>query len=314
VPVDFTIRADVEAPPTELSITPMKNTRITFPKGVSFNPSPKMPVCTDAKLNAQSSLGDPKAVVESCAGSVVGTGTSTIYLARAKANALADPILIIFNAGKSKSGNAKIKIYGFSKGTGVGILMHGELKNQVLDVAIPVLSYDSAVQYYQFDMPGETLDREAELGFKAKGLDPNYVRAVCASSPLKTNAEFVLGERNPSTGADAGPERTVKSPTTTQPCKGAAGKAKLKAKAKGPKGKVKRGAKAAFKVTVSNNGTGVAKAVKVSAPGGKANAGNIAPGKSKTVTVRAKVTRPVVKFTIKGKGVSAKATARVKLK
>ncbi len=313
VPVDFTIRADVSAPPSETFITPMKNTRTTFPKGVSFNPDPKMPVCTDSKLSLSSDLNTPSTIVAACKDSVVGTGTSTIYLAGAKTGPIPDPILVIFNAGKSAKGDPKIKIYGYSKQTQVGILMHGELKNSVLDVAVPVLSYDSAVQYYQFDLPGDGLNRP-EIDVNTRGLDPKYVRATCPTGTLVTKADFVLGKRNPSTGEPVGEERTVTSDPTTQSCVGDPGKAKLSGKAKGPKGKVKRGSKAAFKVTVSNKGTGIAKTVKVSGPGGSANAGNIAPGKSKTVTVRAKVTKPVVKFTIKGKGVSASTSAKVKLK
>jgi hypothetical protein len=314
VNVASNLRLDVEVIPGQgqPTVEPLKNVRVTFPAGMTFRANNK--ICPDSKLNEQSSLGDPKAIVDACQNAVVGTGTAKLLLARGVNNLLSDPILVAFNAGKAKNGAPKLKIYGYSKGTGVGILMTGQLQNRVLDIAIPVLSYDSAVKNFDLNFPGPVLDRQAELGFVTQGKDPNYVQARCASSPLVTNAVFKLGQRNPSTGADSGPTYTVESPTTTQACKGLAGKAKLNAKAKGPKGKVKRGRKAAFKVTVSNKGTATAKAVKVTAAGGKANAGNIAPGKSKTVTVRAKVTRPVVKFTIKGKGVSAKASARVKLK
>ncbi|MBN8868714.1 MAG: hypothetical protein J0H66_02415 [Solirubrobacterales bacterium] len=317
-PANLTIRADVTIPDSQALILPMKNTKITFPSTISFNPKKSMPACTDDKLNTQSPLGTPTAVLEACKDSVVGTGTSTIYLFKQKAHPLADPILIIFSAGRSASGNAKVKIYGFSKGTGVGILMTGELKNHVLDVAIPVLSYDSAVQYYQFDLPGKELDRP-DIGIAAKGLDPSYVQATCpASGKLTTNADFILGERDASTGEDTGPETTVSSPPETQNCTGLKGKAILKASIKGPKA-VKNGKKGTFKLTIKNNGTAVAKGVRVSAPGGKSGKVTIAAKASKTVKVKAKVSgkkgrKATVKFTIKGSGVSAKATAKVKVK
>lgn len=317
----LTIRADVHVPDSEATVTPMKNTLIRFPDGLSFNPNSKVtPTCGDDKLNAQSPLGTPTAIVDACADSVVGTGTSAIYLAKFKANLLADPILVIFNAGVSNSGNPKIKIYGFSKGTGVGILMTGELKNGVLDVAIPVLSYDSAVQYYQFDIPGTGLVRP-DIGVNTAGKDPNYVEAICpASGKLTTSAEFVLGQRDAATGANIGTEVTVKAPETTQTCKGSAGKAKLGGvKVKGPKS-VRSGAKGTFKVTVKNTGTGVAKGVTVTATGGgKGKGGNIAPGASKTIKVKTKVSgrkggKATIKFTAKAGNVKATGKTKVSVK
>ncbi len=70
------------------------------------------------------------------------------------------------------------------------------------------------------------------------------------------------------------------------------GKAKInKVKVKGSK-KVKRNKKSTYKVTIKNNGAVAAKNVKVKMTGkgvtGKANAGSIAAGKSKTVKVKAK--------------------------
>ena len=61
-------------------------------------------------------------------------------------------------------------------------------------MAVPVLSNDSAVKYFDLNFPGGGLDRE-DIGVHVRGLDPNYVQARCTSSPLKTNAVFGLGER-----------------------------------------------------------------------------------------------------------------------
>lgn len=302
----------------QIMAEPLKNVKVTFPAGMTFNPNRN--ICPDSKLNAQSPLGTPAVVVNSCANAVVGTGTATILLARFVANALADPVLVAFNGGRNNSGQPILKIYGFSKGTGVGILMTGELKNGILDVAIPVISYDSAVQYYQFDIPGTGLDRP-DIGVSTAGKDPNYVEAICpASGKLLTSAEFVLGQRDAATGADIGAAVTVKAPQTTQKCKGSAGKAKLGGvKVKGPKS-VKSGAKGSFKVTVKNTGTGVAKGVTVTATGGgKGKGGNINPGASKTITVKTKVSgrkggKATIKFTAKAGNVKATGKTKVSVK
>ncbi|HNC15310.1 MAG TPA: hypothetical protein PLV77_05375, partial [Solirubrobacterales bacterium] len=163
VPVNLMIRAEVTTPAESPKVNPLKNSKITFPAGVSFNPNnSKTPACTDNMLSVTSNLADPSGVVASCEDSVVGTGTSAIVLAKVNLpeTLIEDPILVLFNAGTDSKGQAKVKIYGYSKTTNVGILMHGTLVKGVLDVAVPVLSDDSAVKYYQFDLPGPGLDRD----------------------------------------------------------------------------------------------------------------------------------------------------------
>ncbi len=323
VPVNLEIRAEVNTPPSSPKVNPLKNTKITFPKGLTFNPNnKKTPPCTEDMLNEQSDLSDSGGVVKACEDSVVGTGTSAIFLAKNNQPnyLIEDPILVIFNAGKDSQGRAMVKIYGYSKRTNVGILMHGTLIGQVLDVAVPVLSNDSAVQYFQFDLPGSGLNRP-EVGVVTKGHDPNYVKAICPSNGnLVTNSEFILGERSYPGGQDIGPETTVDSPPTSQPCTGKIAKPKLKVKVKGPKA-VKRGKKTTFKVTIKNAGVATAKGVKVTVSGGKGKgkAGNIVGGKSKTVKVKVKVTgrkgsKKKLTFTAKGGGAKAKAKIKVRVK
>lgn len=82
-------------------------------------------------------------------------------------------------------------------------------------MAVPVLSNDSAVKYFDLNFPGGRLDRE-DIGVHVRGLDPNYVQARCASSPLKTNAVFDLGERTYPAGTDVGQTTRVASPETMQ--------------------------------------------------------------------------------------------------
>jgi hypothetical protein len=321
VPVNLTIRAEVTTPNSSPKVNPLKNTKTIFPQGVTFNPNnKKTPPCTDAKLSATSNLANPSGVVDACKDSVVGTGTSAIYLAKVNQPTalIPDPILVLFNAGKDNKGQAKVKIYGYSKTTNVGILMHGTLVKNVLDVAVPVLSSDSAVKYYQFDLPGGKLDRP-DINVSTQGLDPNYVEAICPKSgDLVTNSEFILGERAYPAGTDTGPETTVDSPATHQSCTGKPGTPKLTVKVKGPK-KVRSGAKGTFKVTITNKGTGIAKGVKVtSTGGGKGKAGNINPDASRTVKVKAKVTgrkgsKKTLTFTAKG-GATAKGKIKVTVK
>jgi hypothetical protein len=322
VPANLTIRAEVHTPDSSPFVNPLKETTTVFPEGVKFNPNnKKTPPCTDSMLSESNNLSLPSDVVAACKKSVVGTGTSAIFIAKVnKPNTLIDdPILVIFNAGKDKQGRAMIKIYGYSKFTNVGILMRGTLIGETLKVAVPVLSNDSAVKYYQFDIPGTGLVRP-EIDVNTRGLDPNYVTAICPKSgELLTNSSFVLGERAYPSGTPTGPSTEVSSPQTKQTCKGNPGKAKLKVKVKGPK-KVRRGAKAAFRVTVTNTGTAIAKGVKISATGGgKGKAGTLNPGKSKTVKVKTRVTgrkgsKKKLTFTAKGGGATGKGKIRVTVK
>ncbi len=322
VAADLTIHAEVTTPPSSAKVLPMKNVKVTFPAGMTFQPNnKKTPVCADGKLNDQSDLSDPSGVLNACKSSVVGTGTAAIYLAKNNQPnyLIEDPILIAFNAGTNNQGQAKLKIYGYSKRTNVGILMNGALNGSVLDIAVPVLSNDSAVKYFDLEFPGPALTRP-ELGIDTKGLDPNYVQAKCSSSPLKTNASFELGERSYPGGQPIGPTTEVASPETYQDCVASAGKAKLGGmKVKGPKA-VKNGRKGTFKVTVRNNGTATAKKVVVTTNrGGKAKAGNIPAGKAKTVRIKVKVKgrkggKVAIKFTAKSGKVKASVKKKVRIK
>jgi hypothetical protein len=315
------VHAEVMTPSTSPTVLPMKNVKITFPAGMTFRPNnAKTPVCTDSKLSNSSQLNDPAGVVAACKSSVVGTGTAAIYLAKLnQASALiTDPILIAFNAGKTGSGQPKVKIYGYSDKTRVGILMSGTLKGSVLDIAVPVLSSDSAVKYFDLNLPGSTLSRP-EIGVNVKGLDPNYVQAKCGTGVLNTNAVFELGERSYPSGTPTGPTTTVVSPQTTQNCTGLAGHAKLTAKVVKRPRAVRNGRKGFFRIYVKNVGTATAKGVFVFAPAAKKKVGYVAPGRGKTIGVRAKVRgrkgqMRKIKFTVKGNGVSARAFAKVRVR
>jgi len=306
--------------PGAVTMNSLKNLKISFPAGMGFKPNSN--ICPDSKLNENSNLAvGPMAIKNLCPKAVVGTGTAVIYLARVvnnPATKLTDPVLVAFNAGKNNQGQPMLKIYGYSKATGVGILMEAALKNQVLDIAVPVLTSDSAVGELHLDFPGSvTIPDQGTI----KGQDPNYVQAKCGTGSLVTNATFVLGQRDYATKQPIpGTEETIVAPTTNQSCTGLAGKAKLGGlKVKGP-GAVKNGRKGTYKVTVKNTGTATAKNVVVtSSRGGKGKGGNIAPGKSKTIavktTIRGKKGRKVaVKFTAKSGNVKAAVTKKVRVK
>lgn len=315
---NLAVSAVVTPNPNSAVVNPTKNIKLTFPTGTTFKPNNK--VCPDSKIGPSTNLSlGPKYMVDQCSNAVIGTGTAVIYLGKFKAAPLGDPVLIAFNAGRNNNGQPKMKVYGYSKQTTVGILINGTLKGRVLYLTIPVLSSDSAVGEFKLQIPGPTLNRP-DLDLNVKGLDPNYVQARCASSPLVTNAAFEMGQRDVSTGQPTSPTVTVTAPQTTQPCTGLAGTAKLGGmKVKGPSA-VKNGKKGAFKVTVKNTGTATAKNVVVTSNrGGKGKAGNIAPGASKTVTVKATIRgkknrKVAVKFTAKSGNVKSGITKKVKVK
>lgn len=319
---DLKVDVEVNTPPSSPSVNPMKNVKITFPAGMTFRPNnKKTPVCSDAKLNVGSNLSNPKGVVDSCARSVVGTGTAAIYLAKVNAPQalITDPILVAFNAGKTGQGQPKLKIYGYSKTTNVGILMDGVLRGRVLDIAVPVLSNDSAVKTFTLQLPGPVLDR-ADLGINVRGLDPNYVQARCSSSPLTTNAVFELGERAYPSGTPTGPTTTVVAPQTTQNCNGLAGRARLAMpRLKGPNA-VKRGRVGTFRITVRNNGTAVARNVVVTSNrGGKRKVGKIAPRTAKTIALKVRIrgrknSRVAVRFLARSGNVKVAKVKRVRVR
>ncbi|HNC06434.1 MAG TPA: hypothetical protein PLS38_09035, partial [Solirubrobacterales bacterium] len=63
VPVNLMIRAEVTTPAESPKVNPLKNSKITFPAGVSFNPNnSKTPACTDNMLSVTSNLADPSGV------------------------------------------------------------------------------------------------------------------------------------------------------------------------------------------------------------------------------------------------------------
>lgn len=217
---NLTVSATVTPGTGQAEVSPTKVINLKFPAGVTLKPNRN--VCSDKKLNSGSALGSPKTVVASCKKAVVGTGTALIYLSKLTASPLNDPVLVAFNAGKNSKGQPKLKIYGYSKGTGVGILMEAALKGRSLSISVPVLSFDSAVGDFKLSMPGPVLKRP-DLGLTVKGKNQRYVLASCPKSPLVTSATFLLGTRDPATGQPTSGTTKVSAGKSTQKCKGKRG-------------------------------------------------------------------------------------------
>ncbi len=306
-PVNWRLDVKMSAAyPANPKILPLKNVKVTFPKDMAFNPKKSTPVCGDDQIGPPPVNLNvaPDVAIARCPGAVLGNGTAQLYLAQnnsANGANLPDPVLVVFNGGENSKGQPVIKIYGFSKSTGAGVYMEGALVNGVLDISIPVLSFDSAVGEFNLNIPGSN----SEFANR-RGVDKTYVEAKCSTGTWLTNAQFTLGTRD-TAGNPTSPDSVIDAPQATTTCDGITGKAKLGVKVKGA-GSAKAGKKVTYKVTVKNTGNVPASGVKVNASGkgakGSANGGTIAPGKSKTVKVK-------VKFTKKGKSkVTFKATGK----
>ena len=322
-PVNWRLEVKIEAPfPANPKVLPMKQVTVNFPKDMSFNPDPKTPICGDDQVGpAPVNLSvPPDTVIARCPDSVLGNGTAKLYLAQnngPNGPNLPDPVLVVFNGGKNAQGQPKLKIYGYSAQTKAGIYMEGALINGELDIKIPVLTFDSAVGEFNLNIPGSNA---AEAN--RRGVDKGYVQASCSTGEWLTNASFVLGTRN-TAGNPTSPDVNISAPEAKTACEGVAGgKAAFgKPKVKGP-AKAKKGKKTTYKVTVKNTGKSSITGVKVVASGkgakGKASAGTLAGGKSKTVKVKVKFSKKgkiKTKFKVSGKGASAKTvTKMVKVK
>lgn len=313
VPADWQLNATVapEDPGYSGPVYPVEQVNLKLPTDMDFHPDPKMPVCTDKMINQNTNLSiEPLAAIAKCPKSVIGNGTAPLYLGHlAKGNGpdLDDPVLIVFNAGRV-NGQPKIKIYGYSNGTKVGIYMEGVLKpDGTLSIDVPPLSSESALGILHLNIPAPNPIKFKNVTVKQSvGQDPNYLRAKCSTGEWHMSSQFVLSVRSfpdaiPST--DAYP---VDSPDFNTTCEGLpgkppeTGKAKLgKVKVNG-KGKAKRGKKQVYKVRVKNAGNAVAKGVVVIAKG-KGVKGKTKVKLGKVAAKKGKVAKLKLKFTKRGK-------------
>ncbi|MGA7434186.1 MAG: hypothetical protein WBW44_01055 [Solirubrobacterales bacterium] len=315
--VNWSVNASISAPASSPKVQPMKKITFNFPKDMKFVPSSKVPVCGDSDVGpAPVNLSvPPDEVIARCPNAVLGNGTAVIRLGQANCDDcfqyLPDPVLVIFNGGTNASGQPKLKIYGYSAQTTVGIYMEGALVNGTLEVAIPQLTADSATAEFNLNIPG------TDSPFANRhGVDKTYVQAKCSTGTWLTSASFELGSRdaanNPTT-----PTETVIAPETSQDCvANQTGSSKLKVSVKGPS-KVKKGKKGTFKVKVKNTTSNTTKIkVKASGKGAKgSSSAKIAAGKTKTIKVKVKFSKKgKSKVTFKATGGGAKGTAKKTVK
>lgn len=222
-PVNFGLEINVVAPPTEPRILPIKHVAVDLPDNVVTRPNDSLtPPCTDNSLSQVSNLSNPGGILASCPDSTVGSGSSSFVIAKLNQNpgaVLLDPMLIVFYAGRNTAGETRLKIYGFSKATGLGFLFEGTWKADRLEIAIPVISYDSAVNHIGVQIPGGAVSRP-DINVNFQGRDGEFVRAACPTGSWVTSGSFQLGERDPSTGVDTGPTSTVPAASSSDPCSG----------------------------------------------------------------------------------------------
>ena len=165
VPASTSVSAQVNTPPSSPKVNPLKRAVMRFPTDLTYNPNNrKTPVCPDSALGTQSNLAaGVAATVKLCPRSVIGNGTAEIYLAKINTPAalISDPQMVIFNGGRDGNGNARMKIYAYSKSTNSGILMTGSLTRKgIQNVAIPVLSNDSGTANFVLRIPGPPMTVE----------------------------------------------------------------------------------------------------------------------------------------------------------
>jgi hypothetical protein len=293
-PVEWKVEAEISAPLSVPTILPMKRIDVSFPVEMSFNPDPDMPVCPDNKVGPPpiNLSVPPKVVIARCPGSVLGNGTSDVYLARSNTPggpSLRDPVLVIFNGGRNADGSPRIKVYGFSAALATGIYIEGTLRRNVLSVDIAQLPVDSAVGRFDLNIPGTSSPFP-----ERRGLDPAFVRATCPDEVWDSSASFTLGTRDTG-GNPTGPDSIVAAPPVSVPCSGAAGTPKLRVERSV---KVRRGA--ALRVTVRNRGTASAVGYRLKAllPGRDriVRLKRLRPGAATAITVPARGTPPRVRI------------------
>jgi len=299
-PVKLSLTTNITPPAGATTLLPLLISDTLLPPEVTFVPDSKMPVCT--AVNEGNADFPPETARNLCPDSILGDGTSKLYLAQQVAAPIIDPVQTIFNGG-----GGKIAIQAYSASTNHGIFLTGEIKNGHLTLSVPRLTADSAVYFSQLNIPGDI------------GQDSGFVQATCKTGTYTSSAEIKLGKRD--AAGTISNQLTLESAPKDQACTGLAGKAKFSLAVKAP-AKVKSGKKGAFKVTVTNKGTASSAKGKVTASGagkGSASLPAIKPGAKKTVTVKAKVTgKKGKKVTVKfkatgGSGVSASGKAKVKV-
>jgi hypothetical protein len=296
VPVEWRVQAEISAPFPEVpKVRPIKTITAAFPSEMAFAPAPDLPICPDRILSpSASSLGVPAAeMIRKCPLALIGNGRAKLYLAAnnsASGPQLENTELVIFYGGRSASGTARLKVYGFDPEVNAGVYMEGTWTDNVLEVSIPKLPFGTSTGFFELAIPGRN------NGFPSRvGRDPGFVRANCPNGFWAGTSEFLLGDRLDS-GEPSGEEALVRAPDFRSDCVGLDGKAALRLTT--PGGSKPVGRRASFSVLVTNPGTATARDIRLRASGKGVRqstplptVSSLAPGASRRVKARVSFVR-----------------------
>ena len=301
------LKAKVTPDPGASTLKPMVSLDLGYPDYMTYQPHNGVtPVCR--AITEDDANYPTEAAIARCPESVVGNGTSDLYLAQQIGALVTDSVTVNFNGGRDNQGRPVQVIHGYSAQTNHGIFFRAVQTDNALVMDIPRLTADSAVPAFESRIPGDL------------GQDPDYLKISCPGEAWVSSAVVTIANR--AEDGTISNRENLETPPYTQPCTGKVGKAKFGKVTVKANGKVKADKKGKFKVTVDNkNGTATARGVKLTAKGagkGSANGKNIAPGQKRTFTLKAKVKgkkgkKATVKVKVTAKNGNAK-TGKVKVR
>lgn len=301
-------KTGVSAPPSVPSLLPTRNTTLRLPPSsqMTYNPG-SMPVCPDNEIGPPPvDIEVPiEEIVARCPNSIVGNGDATFLLGRT--NQPNNPsvsltgVVLAFNGGLVE-GQPRIKFWAYSYDTSAGIYTEGTLEpDGTLDIPIPVLTADSAVNRLDVYIPGV----RRTVSYPIQGFDvtlpagqkSDYVQVKCDTGILPFSADFLYGRRTFPGGVPLGPPDfpapvTVEDVGVDETCTGTSATARLaKPVIKGP-ATARVGKDATYRVTIRNSGGSPATGVRLRVAGKgvsvNSSVGTIPGESSRTVTVKAK--------------------------
>jgi hypothetical protein len=310
VPVEWRVEVQITAPYPEVpKIRPVKQITASFPKEMIFAPAKGLPVCPDSLLNPGSStLGLPvDEMIKRCPGSLIGNGRAKLYLSKINypdGTNLNGSEIAIFYGGRTRDGTPRLKVYGYDPLVSAGVYMEGTWIDNVLEVGIPQLPFDSSTGFFELAIPGRN------TGFPERvGRDPGFVRANCPNGFWEGTSEFLLGERD-SEGLPFGEDAVIRAPDFRSECTGLDGRPALRIRVTG--GSKTRGRRSILTTVVTNYGTATVRDVEVRLRGRRVRRAaaiptiaRLAPGQSRKVSTRVTFSgkgRTKVRLAAKGQG------------
>lgn len=299
---DWRVETGVSAPnPPNTELLPTRSTTLRLPPNTQMNFNPgNLPVCPDSAIGPTTNNSVPiPTIVSRCPDSIIGNGTATFLLARINNPNTTPPSLngqvIVFNGGLN-GGQPRLKFWAYSYDTGVAIYTESTITPAgVMEIPIPQLTQDSAVNSLNVNLPGETITQFLpQQGITITipgGQKPDYVQAQCTNGTFPFSADFLLGRRL-SDGTPTGPQELFTNVGTGIDCTGIPAAAKLgKLTVKGPS-TAKVGKTVTYSVTIPNTGGATATGVRLKVAGRgvsiNSSVGSIAGESRRTVKIKAK--------------------------